>query len=67
MLSPETEICPFLNQRKEENDRRMINLYKTYMAELGFELATPESAVRFAADCAMEVYVIWKFLIANTP
>ena len=32
----------------------MINLHESYMAELGFELAIPGSAVGRATDCALE-------------
>ena len=40
-----------------ENDPRndfLINLYKSYVAELRFELANPGSASRDATDCTME-------------
>ena len=32
----------------------MINLHKSYMAELGFKHAMPGFAIRRATDCAME-------------
>ena len=32
----------------------MITLHGSYMAELGFKLETPGSAVSFPTDCAME-------------
>ena len=35
----------------------MINLHESYVAELGFELATPGSEVRRATDCAIEAGV----------
>ena len=47
---------PFLNQRKGENDGRkdfMISLQESFVAELGFELETPGSAVRCATHCAV--------------
>ena len=31
----------------------IIYLHKSYVGELGFKLATPGSAVKHAADCAM--------------
>ena len=43
----------FLNQREEEKYRKndlIINLRESYVAELGFELATPGSAVRRTTD-----------------
>ena len=33
----------------------MINLHESYVAELGFELMTPGSAVRCTTYCAMEL------------
>ena len=51
-----TKQLPFLSQRRKKNDRRnyfMINLYESYAAELGLELATPGSAVRRATDRAL--------------
>ena len=32
----------------------MINLHKSYIAKLGFELETPGSTVRYATNCAMK-------------
>ena len=32
----------------------MINLRGSYVAALGYKLATPGSAVRHASDCAIE-------------
>ena len=49
---------PFLNQRNEENDLWsdfMINPHETNVPELGFELATPGSKVRWATDCAVNL------------
>ena len=46
-----------LNQMKWKNDHTndfMINLLESYAAELGFELATPGSAVKGATDCTMK-------------
>ena len=61
---------PFLNQKKGGgrggvgvgvggvgNDHRndfMINLHENYVPEMGFELATPGSAVRRVSVCAMK-------------
>ena len=42
---------PFSNQRKVENDPRSYFM-KSYVAELGFKLATPRSAVRPSTECA---------------
>ena len=41
----------------------MMNLHESYAAELGFELATPGSAVRHATDCAMQlgIYTVESF------
>ena len=45
-----------MNKLKAEDQRNyfMINRYENYVSELGFELATPESAVRLTTDCTME-------------
>ena len=46
-----------LNQQTGKNDYKndfMINLHESYVAELGFELATPGSSVRHATVCSME-------------
>ena len=54
ILSPVTDNC-FLNQLRGENDYSydfMINLHKSYVAKLGFELVTPGSAVIWAINCA---------------
>ena len=48
---------PFLNHRKGRMSLDMIswsNLHESYVAEQGFELATPGSAMRCTMDCAME-------------
>ena len=50
-------ITALLESMEGESNRRnyfMITLHESYMAELGFELATPGSAVRCPTDCAME-------------
>ena len=48
---------PFWNQRTGKNGRRkyfMINLHGSFVAGLGFGIATLGSVVRRVADCAME-------------
>ena len=45
---------PFLNQQKGENDCEndfVINFHERYVAELGFELASPRSTVKHASHC----------------
>ena len=56
LLSPAIETT-LLSRQNGENDNRnnsMINLHERYVAELGFELATPGSAVRRDTNCDME-------------
>ena len=38
----------------------MINLRESYVAGLGVELATPEFALRLAADCAIIQRLLWR-------
>ena len=48
----------FLSPWNGKNDRRndfMINLHKSYVVKLGFELVTPGSAVRCLPNCAMSL------------
>ena len=59
-LSPVTDSC-LLESAEEENKRSnyfMIDLHISYMVELGFELATPGSAVRRTTNCSMARFVI---------
>ena len=50
---PQNRQQPFLNLQTGENDF-MINLHKRYVAELGFKLANPGSAVRHTTDFNMK-------------
>ena len=36
----------------------MITLNESYLAELGFELATPGFAIRYTTDCTMELVMV---------
>ena len=42
----------------------MINLNESYVAKLGFELATPGSAVRHATDCTMSLTMLLEMMNA---
>ena len=45
----------------------MINLQKSYVAELEFELVTPGSAVRCAIDCAIcMAFYMQMYFLADT-
>ena len=44
-------LLTFLNQRKEENNRR-YSIFTKVWDQAGIEIATPGSAVGLATDCA---------------
>ena len=45
----------------------MINLHGSDVAELGFELVNPGSAVRHASDCTMKTGSYWISLVSGDP